>query len=441
MTDQYQMLPHDKEAEIGVLGSVLHDPWMLLQVKQILPDSTAFFSPGHRVVYDSILRLDSAGEPFDEITVVADLRKHRQLEAYGTAAGIAEMLDLVPNFSDAPAYARIVRDEAKKRAIIEKALELSKEAMSTEKTSTELAADASEGFGEISRDVLGESVVAVRDAATRLFEWIEEATESEGKDPLPVKIGNYWDGLIGGLMPGYLHIVGARMKVGKSMFLMNSVQRNAANGIPALVFSLEMRPQDLVGRMICSHARINGQKLLTGRVEDFNADEWDRIALAHSEIGGMPIHFAEGRGGKTTDDISSISRLMVEQEGIQLIVVDHLTLIKASGKTEVDRQTHRIDRLRELAERLNVPILVAVQLNRAGDDRPTLKDFAWSDAIGQHCYTAFLLHRPEKGDQPWMQVELAAQRNGVTGFKNLTFDPQWYKIGPHLYKEWANEQS
>src|SRR3990167_5265556 len=89
------LLPHDKEAEQGMLGAIIQNPAALSQVAGwILPEH--FFSPGHRVLYEAMLALHEDQQPIDTITLGHELREHGKIEAAGGLTYIAELVDLTP---------------------------------------------------------------------------------------------------------------------------------------------------------------------------------------------------------------------------------------------------------------------------------------------------------------------------------------------------------
>lgn len=433
MTETAQnLLPHSPEAEIGVLGSCIHNPDALSEIRTVLIDSSVFYSPAHRVVYESILRLADAETPFDEITILRDIEKHGQVATIGGGYFIVELVDLTPVVANFMAYAKIVAECAAKRAVFRAVEEIGSDMRGDGKKAREAITEAIIRFEGISQEATTPQSINASDAAQSFFDWVDKISKGT-VEGMPIKLGNHFDSMVGGLRPGQLHIIAARPKVGKTIMALNCAQHNAILGHKVLYFSLEMSAADMTGRMVSSVSKVDGSLLMSGRVNDFDEHQWDKIAQASAAISALPLKFIEGEGGRTVSEVIALYKLAVQKEDVKLIVIDHLGLVDAPGDKEQERQKYRIDSFRKLAEKVKIPVLVTAQINRAGNDRPELKHLEWSAAIEQNCYTAFLLHRSDEDNAAEVvECNLAAHRNGPTGLLKLEADLKHFRIGPRV---------
>ena len=117
------LLPHDKEAEQGVLGAVIHDNESVHAALEMLT-AEMFFSPAHQYIFQAMTDLDERNEPIDEITLGNLLRAKNQLGQVGGLVYVAELVDLTPVASNVLYYAGIVREKHQLRSLIGAATEI-----------------------------------------------------------------------------------------------------------------------------------------------------------------------------------------------------------------------------------------------------------------------------------------------------------------------------
>jgi replicative DNA helicase len=110
--------PQDLAAEQSVLGGMLLSKDAIADVVEVLrgPD---FYRPAHELVYEAILDLYGRGEPADAVTVAAELVKRGEMGRVGGAPYLHNLLQSVPTAANAGYYARIVRETAILRRLIE----------------------------------------------------------------------------------------------------------------------------------------------------------------------------------------------------------------------------------------------------------------------------------------------------------------------------------
>lgn len=115
---QVDLPPHDPAAEQSVLGALMLNRDVILDVAGVL-DVADFYLPRHQAVYDCVLDLHSRGEPVDPITVSAELERRGELGRVGGGPYLHTLTAIVPTATNAGYYAEIVADKAKARRLIE----------------------------------------------------------------------------------------------------------------------------------------------------------------------------------------------------------------------------------------------------------------------------------------------------------------------------------
>ncbi len=109
--------PHDLDAEMSVIGSVLLDPLSVAKVLQFLHPED-FYRENNGQIYRAALDLFAAGEPIDNVTLAAQLQTMGLLDRVGGRAQLASMQGAVPTAANIEYYGRIVKEKAYKRRLI-----------------------------------------------------------------------------------------------------------------------------------------------------------------------------------------------------------------------------------------------------------------------------------------------------------------------------------
>ena len=235
------------------------------------------------------------------------------------------------------------------------------------------------------------------------------------------------DEMLTGLHPGELVLVAGRPAMGKTSIGMNFVENAAIRaGKKAAVFSLEMPAEQLAMRMMCTEARVDMQKVRRGAIDD---EEWGKLADALVSIGPSSIYI-DCTPGITVPEVRSKARRLQLEHGLDLIMIDYLSLMTATGKTgSRQEEVSQISRtLKGLAMELGVPVIALQQLSRAptgrANHRPLLSDIRESGAIEQDADVVMFIHRedyydPDTPDKNIAELIIAKQRNGSLGTVKL----------------------
>lgn len=444
--DTAHLLPHDKEAEMGVLGTVLHDNGALAEVLPIL-DGEHFFLPAHREIFVAMQDLFDRASPIDEITLVHQLRTTGRLDSVGGPVYIAELRDAIPAASNVLSYAHLVREMAELRALISTTLDIANRARQQQGDTYEQIEDARRLLDVLSQNAAANA--ATERNSAEVWGMVERRYVDDDrtvKPIIPILTHTSVDRYIGHLPDGFVTVVAARTSMGKSIFAAQTAMRNAWVGIPSCVFSLEMWPETMMARMACAVAGINSMKLLRGRARNFTDDEWGRFSEASGHLRNLPIYWPRVIRNTPMDRIEAEAAFYVRERGVRLIVVDHMRLVNAGGRGPYERATESSGALATLAMRLEVPILAVVQINREGAkaDVPSIHHAEGSGAIEQDAETIMILHGPapdsderqrHNGQEMAMNAIVGKARDGTTGTREILAELHYSRFDHAYWQE------
>jgi len=414
-----------------VLGAMLLSPGAIAAVGEIL-NAGEFYRESHGIIYKTAIALYSRGEPVDWVTVVDELEKRGDLEAAGGKARVAELAVSVPATANAAHYARIVREMGVLRGLINVGGEVARLGWERPGETEELLDRAEQAIFQLSQTRVTSEFSHIELLLKESFERITALYEA-GAEVTGVPAGfRDLDRLTSGFQPGNLVVVAARPSMGKSALgLCIAANLGVRHEIPVALFTLEMSKSEVTQRLMCSEAKVESQRLRTGKLA---VDDWPRLTAAKAPI------YVDDTGSITMMEIRSKARRLKSREPkLGLIVVDYMQLM-TSGATAENRvqEVSQISRsLKQLARDLDVPILALSQLSRAveqrHDKRPILSDLRESGSIEQDADLVVFIYRDEyyndESDQQGIaEVILAKHRNGPTDSIKLSFLKRYAKF-------------
>lgn len=423
--------PQSLEAEASVLGAMLLDKEAIAQAIESI-DEGNFYKEAHSRIYSTVVELYDANQPVDIVSVTENLKKRKQLESVGGAGYISELIDSIPSAAHVGHYLGIVREKSILRRLIKVASEISNRCYDVPEDVHEVLDEAEKNIFEISQHRRSQGFVRIGDLIKHSIETVE--TLYQRKEHVTGVASGYsdLDSITAGFQPSDLIIVAARPSMGKTSLALNIVEHAAVvEGVPSAVFSLEMSKEQLVLRMLCSHARVNAHNVRTGFISEKH--DFPRLVNAAGKLATSPV-FIDDTPALSILEMRAKARRLVAKEGIKLIVVDYLQLMRTLSRKSEGRQQEisEISRsLKALARELSVPVIVLSQLNREAesrpDHRPRLSDLRESGAIEQDADLVMLLFREEYYDpdnedvKGKAEVIIAKQRNGPVGNVKLSF--------------------
>jgi replicative DNA helicase len=430
--------PQDLDAEESVLGAMMLSPGAIAAVSEILTsDGREFYRESHAKIYRAALGLYVKGEPVDAITLVDELDERGELDAAGGKVRIHELAALVPASANAGHYAQIMREIAMLRGLIRAGGDIERLGWERPGPSTELVDRAEQIVFDLARERASSEFSHIEELLKESFERITALYES-GADVTGVPSGfRDIDRITSGFQEGNLIIVAARPSMGKSALgLCMAANLAVRKEIPVAIFTLEMSKSEVTQRLMCSEAKVESQRLRTGKLA---ADDWPRLTAACDKLAKAPI-YVDDTGSITMMEIrSKARRLKAKLPELGLIIVDYLQLM-TSGTSAENRvqEVSQISRsLKVLARDLEVPIIAVSQLSRAveqrHDKRPILSDLRESGSIEQDADIVAFIYRDEyyndESDQQGLaEVIVAKHRNGPTDTVKLSFLRRYAKF-------------
>ncbi|MEX0912263.1 MAG: replicative DNA helicase [Gemmatimonadota bacterium] len=444
--------PYSLEAEMSVIGGMFLDPDAVVKAIEIVDDSM-FFREGHRRLYRAMIRLWEQGEVIDSVTLSEQLKTTGDFDAIGGAPYLAQLLDAVPTAANIEYHARIVREKALLRRLIEAATSIIQATYDAPGEVESLLDDAEQKIFQIAQTHDRKGFVWIKELLWPAMEQIELLSQNSSPiTGVPTGFADL-DEKTAGFQKGDLVIVAARPSMGKTAFTLNLAQHAAIGAHRSVAFfSLEMSKESLVQRMLTSEARVDASRVRTGRLRD---DDYPRLAQAAGLLNTAPIYVDDTAGISVLEMRAKARRLKADRPDLALVVVDYIQLMQGNGRTENRQQeVSEISRgLKALAKELDVPVVALSQLSRAvesrPDKRPLMSDLRESGALEQDADLIMFLYRPEYYHGPTdkdgnnlegrAELIIGKQRNGATGTVQLVFHKEFTRFesysprddGPH----------
>ena len=323
-------LPSNVDAERSVLGAILLDNAAYNQAASHLsPDD--FFLDSHRRLFTRIMGLADRSRPIDLVTLCEDLMQNSELEAVGGAGYISSLTDGLPRYANIEHYAKIVKDKALLRRLIQISNTITARALEGAEEAEDVLDAAESLVLSIGEQRIREGFIHFGDIFKNSFKSID-ALHDRGKRVTGLETGfRAFDDLSRGLQPSDLIIFAARPSMGKTSFALNIAQHAAVRQKePVGIFSLEMSREALVLRLLCAEARVDSHKLSGGFA---SRDDWTRMAGALGRLAEAPI-FIDDTPGLSITEVRAKARRLQAEHGLSLLIVDYLQLMSGRGRTE-----------------------------------------------------------------------------------------------------------
>lgn len=438
-TSALKIPPHSIESEQSVLGGLLLDQDAWLKVVEKL-QAEDFYRRDHQLIFNAITALEAETKPFDIVTVAEWLESNQQLDQAGGVAYLAALAENTPSASNITAYADIVRKRSILRQLIRVTSSISDTVFNPQgRNSEEILEHAEQSIFNIAeQETRGrKSYQPINKLLSAALDKIDELFRKQ--NPITgVETGfDDFDERTAGLQPSDLIIVAGRPSMGKTAFAVNIAEHAAIkNDLSVAVFSMEMPGEQLAMRMLASLARIDQQKIRTGKLDSDN--DWARLVSTVSLMQDKKM-FIDDTPALTPAELRARCRRMTREHDLDLIIIDYLQLMQVPG-TKENRATEisEISRsLKAMAKELSVPVVALSQLNRSLEQRPNkrpvMSDLRESGAIEQDADVIVFIYRDEvynedSIDKGKAEIIIGKQRNGPIGTINLTFLNQYTKF-------------
>ncbi len=438
-----KLQPQAPQIEEAVLGALMLEKDAYSLVSEILTPDT-FYETKHQLIYTAIQELALTQSPIDILTVTNQLATDGVLDQVGGAYYISTLTENVGSAAHVEYHAQIIAHKALARQLIQYAGQISAGAFDETTDIEQLMQKAEGDLFQLSQHNIKKDTQQIDPYITEALAKIQAASNrAEGLSGLPTGFTEL-DNMTSGWQNTDLIIIAARPAMGKTAFALSMVKNMAVNyGIHVGMFSLEMSNLQLVNRLLQNTCEITGDKVKSGRLSD---EEWTQLTTRIKDLQGAPI-YVDDTPSLSVFELRTKARRLVKEHGVQIIMIDYLQLMNASGMQfgSREQEVSNISRsLKGLAKELNIPIIALSQLNRGvenrqgGAQRPQLSDLRESGAIEQDADMVCFIHRPEyykiyedeKGNdlRGLAEIIIAKHRNGAVGDVRLRFRGEFVRF-------------
>ena len=433
--------PANLEAEQSVLGAILVRPEVLDEVSDLLV-ADDFYKEAHGRIYKTMLDLYGKNDPVDLVTVCALLKERSQLEGVGGAVFLAGLSEEVGFAVNAPYYAKLVRQKAMLRRLLDATQEIAGACLAPVDDADVFIDQAESKIFQIKESREIQAAYSLDDLVPEEVSRIEKIFERK-REILGIPSGFVdLDRLTSGWQNGDLIILAARPSHGKTALSLNMAYHAARHSqVPTVFFSMEQPKEQLVQRLLASVGQINASRLRAARME---SQEWERFYQVDDKLRGVPIQIID-KPALTSLEIRSQARRLKSKQGIGLVVVDYLQLARDPKAKSREQEVGGISRsLKALAKELNLPVIALCQLNREVEKRPNrrpvLSDLRESGSIELDADLVLFIYRDElyredSKDKGIAEVRLAKHRNGPTGLVNLAYRKEFMLFQNYVQKD------
>jgi replicative DNA helicase len=441
-------LPKNIEAEQVVLGSAILEPdtTIPILVEKLFPEH--FYERRHRVIFRTIRELFDRGEPADIVLLANRLEENDDMERAGGRMYLNELLDRTTTTASLEYYADIVKRKATLRSLIESGGRISELGFDESSQTEEILDKAEQLIFDISSRDTGSSYYLISDFLYEHIDTLEKLHRDPGRHTITGFATGFphLDEMTAGMQRSDLVIIAGRPGTGKTSLLLAmirhmSIRDNATVGI----FSLEMKKEHLLERLLCGEGKVNLHHLRGGFVP---GEKWRDLASAASKLQKANI-IVDDTPGVSILEIRARARRMAAQHGLDVLMLDYLQLVEGGVRTDSrEQEVAYISRsLKKLARELNICVIAASQLNRGvegrTEKRPRLADLRESGAIEQDADIVMFIYREDyhrhqdeggKGAPSDASSEteliIAKQRNGPVGTIDMMFHKAYASYYP-----------
>lgn len=438
-----KLQPQAVELEEAVLGALMVEQQAMNEVGEIL-SAEAFYKHSHQLIYQAIRELAEAQSPIDFLTVKNQLEKNDDLERVGGLPYLMELTRNIANSAHIEYHANIIAQKALARQLITFTSEVQVEAFDEGSDISEVMQKAEGELFKLSQNNLKKDYTQIDPVIKEAQLLLRQAQARDGHMSGLTSGFDKLDEMTHGWQRSDLVIIAARPAMGKTAFVLSMAKNMAVDhNIPVAVFSLEMSNVQLVNRLLVNVSQVEGDKIKSGNLNSVDAENF---AMGVNALQGKPI-YVDDTPSLSVFELRTKARRLVKEHGVEMIIIDYLQLMNASGMKHGSRQEEvsTISRsLKGLAKELNIPVIALSQLNRGVESRegpdgkkPQLSDLRESGAIEQDADMVCFIHRPEyykikevngMSTEGRAQVIIAKHRNGSVGDVMLEFKKDFAKF-------------
>ncbi len=403
----------DNEIERAVLSCMIMNNEIIPNITSEI-NETDFYSQANKDVFQTIKKLYGEGNDINILSLTSYHKEYREL--------IVTLTDNIPSSANWEFYTNKIKSYSSLRSLY-LAIEEAKDA--NEFTVYEKVHSLQASLSLINESQGAKDIVSVGECVIPVVEQLEQRIQNKSPfSGLDVGIDNLND-ILDGLQNEYT-LLGARASIGKSALAMNMARHIASKGKKVAYFSLEMSAESLTRRLISDIGGVNSRVFKSGLLTE---RDMQKINEANEKIHDMPLYILDKTRGRF-DKIVAQCRYLVRSLGVEVIFIDHASLIKYSNTSlqRHEQYSQISNEIQSLQRELNVPIVLVAQLTRGAEgEMPKVSDLRESGAFEQDADCVILLHRSREVDKSNNSIPtlayVAKNRNGACGYARLLFQP------------------
>lgn len=403
----------DNEIERAVLSCMIMNNEIIPNITSEI-NETDFYSQANKDVFQTIKKFYGEGNDINILSLTSYHKEYREL--------IMTLTDNIPSSANWEFYTNKIKSYSSLRSLY-LAIEEAKDA--NEFTVYEKVHSLQANLSLINESQGAKDIVSVGECVIPVVEQLEQRIQNKSPfSGLDVGIDNLND-ILDGLQNEYT-LLGARASIGKSALAMNMARHIASKGKKVAYFSLEMSAESLTRRLISDIGGVNSRVFKSGLLTE---RDMQKINEANEKIHDMPLYILDKTRGRF-DKIVAQCRYLVRSLGVEVIFIDHASLIKYSNTSlqRHEQYSQISNEIQSLQRELNVPIVLVAQLTRGAEgEMPKVSDLRESGAFEQDADCVILLHRSREVDKSNNSIPtlayVAKNRNGACGYARLLFQP------------------
>jgi replicative DNA helicase len=415
-------IPHNREAEEAVIGSVLLDPDIYHDLVHVL-SAGDFFIHRLRWVWEAYEKLQERNVPIDILTTVDELIKSNRLDEVGGSAYLTSLLNQVPFSTNATHYANTVKGNSIRRKLIIAANSIANLAYDQKETIETVMGGSEKAVFDITDGILKVGDIKAKDAASELYDDVWQM-KNDGCAPGILTGHIDFDRIMGGLRNGTSGIIAGRPGQGKTALLLTWLVFIMTHGDAppfTVLNSMEMTPKRIIGRMAAILAGINAQNIRDGTLTD---DEIPLFLAAIETISSWPLVIIDERDPLAL--FSKISHMHIKGE-CDLLLNDYVGKFEAKAESRVRQVGIASQVISKIAVKVNIPVITAAQVSRTIDTRGKDSELVLSDLketgdLEQDAdYVLFINPDTSPMGQNVKHCNIAKNRDGAVGRFDLIF--------------------
>jgi replicative DNA helicase len=416
------MFPHNMELEKIVIGCL--SAGKSKHVTTLKEDD--FYSTENQMIYKAINYMFTKNKTIDAITV-SDILKNKLDDSL---IYLMECVGLVTTTENIEHYIEQLQKYRIRRQAIKAAEQI--KLIATQNEVDDVSDFKSELITLLDFDVGKENKKSesLYNLTTKVIDQLEAEAKEKNDGKLLYGLQEL-DIITAGLHKAELNIVAARPGIGKTAFALQVMLNLARRGTKCLFVSGEMANMQIVRRIMSNLTMVDGNKIR--QPKNLQDNDWQKIAADLDLMANLPIEVTDNL--LNVQDIRAYCKELKSKNKLDCLVVDYVGLMQTSKKCESRRlEIEDISRqFKKMTIELDIPIILLSQLSReAVKGRPELHHLRESGSIEQDADNVLFLHIPtdtdEKQDSFDIEVIVAKQRNGPTGFVKLQYFRKIFKF-------------